>query len=388
MERLIVAAKEYAKTRETSWATADDDLDIPEIQALVAKARNNEKSAPRKHHVVPASYLRRWTENKQLRVTNVDEQRSWTTAAERAARVTDFYSMASEDLDPAVFPPLYAETQLSEVEASGKKAIDELLRHGLSDADPTTKDNLATFLGFQHVRGAGPRERSQAIANESFLLQYGEMSDEKLGALIGKGGLPATKERLVEVKEYIASVRIGSVQIEQQTPEAVSKSFLAAMPVAEELSKRHWVIYRTPRLLITCDEPVVSIGGLKTSRALKTGTAEAWVVIFPLAPDALLAMFKHPPQPHWLAELSTIEIVEINHEVLANSHKLAFEIPSRRMAEALSVPRASAALEVIEHPIEGDESRSFISFHIPSRWKDSPTPPPWPVERWYRNSPF
>lgn len=388
LERLIAAAKDDAKMREALLRNAQDDVDTPEIRALVTKARRNEKSAPRKHHVVPASYLRRWTENKQLRVTNVDEGRSWTSAAEKAARITDFYSMASEDVDPSVVPPLFAETQLSEIEALGKQAIDELLQHGFAGTDPSPRNNLATFLGFQHVRGTEARERSQSIVKESFLLQYGDISDEKLSALIGERGPLPNKERITEAKEYIAGVRDGSIQLEQQTPAAVSQSFLAALPIAEELFKRHWMIYRTPRLLITCDEPVVPIGGPDTTRALRTGVADAWVVIFALAPDALLAMFKHPPPSHCVGELTAGEIVEINHEVLANSHRLAFEIPSRRMSKALSVPHASVAPEVTEHPIEGRKSGSLVSFHIPSRWKDLADPPAWPVQRWYKQAAF
>lgn len=385
MERAIAASKEEeAKTRALALANTQYDVEDPAIQALVTKAINNEKTPPRKHHVVPASYLRRWTEAKQLRVTNVDEVNSWTCAPEKAARITDFYSMASDDLDPAVVPPLFAETQLSEIEELGKHAIDEFLQYGLSSRSSTSKDSLAIFLGFQHVRGTGTRERSQAITREQFKMQYGDLSDEKLSELAQKSSVPPSPEQLAESKRFIAGIQDGSMEIRQQTAAAVSLSFSMALPVAEELSKRHWVILRTPHMLLTCDEPVVPIGGPGTSRGMQSGVGEAWVVVFALEPGALLVMFKHPPRRHWLRDLTTAETVEINHEILAHSHKLAFEKASRRMSAALKVPRLSSLLEITEHPVEGESARSLLRFYTPSRWKDSDAPPPWPVERWYR----
>lgn len=385
LQQLIAESREAEKARKSSYADEGDGVDGPEIRALVDKALRNGKSAPRKHHVVPASYLRRWAEDNQIRVTNVDEKRSWLTAAEKAARITDFYSMASEDLDPNKFPPLFAETQLSEIEAIGKKAIDEVLHQSPLDGEYGSKDDLAVFLGFQHVRGTWSRERSKAITQESFLMQYGDISDKVLRSLLKDGGAAPTQKQFDETKDYIARVRDGSVQIEQQTPAAIAQSFLAAVPVAEELYKRHWVVYRTPRVLITCDEPVVPIGGPGTARERKSGVADAWVVIFPLAPNVLLAMFKYAPPHHWLTDLSAAELVEINHEILANSHRLAFEVPGRRLSQSLSVPLMSSTLKVTEHPIEGKGSRSLVSFHSPSRWDNSGEPPPrWPVERWYR----
>jgi hypothetical protein len=65
-----------------------EDLVLPpEVQKVFDRARNLTTSVPRKHHNVPESYLRRWEENGQIRVTEVDVGRDYVTSPGRAARV-------------------------------------------------------------------------------------------------------------------------------------------------------------------------------------------------------------------------------------------------------------------------------------------------------------
>lgn len=129
----------------------------PGFQALLDQARRNEAgTSPRKHHLVPASYLRRWAENGQVRVTVVDERRSYLSSPETAARQTDFYRVQHPDINPAEVPPLLFETMLSRIEDSAKIVIDKLLDH----FDPALVDpeQLALFtrhLAMSITRGKG-----------------------------------------------------------------------------------------------------------------------------------------------------------------------------------------------------------------------------------------
>ena len=52
------------------------------VAAMFERARNNEKSAPRKHHVIPASYLARWERDARIRVTETDSKRTYTPSPE------------------------------------------------------------------------------------------------------------------------------------------------------------------------------------------------------------------------------------------------------------------------------------------------------------------
>lgn len=180
--------EEEPDNREPDLAELRDD---PDVAALVARARQNEKNPPRKHHIVPGSYLRRWTEGRQLRVTEIDEHKTWITTAEKAARRTDYYSLASDDLRLDQLPPLLAETMLSDIEGLGKVSIDA---------------------------------------------------------------------------EFIRDLNDGTVTVGPQNAAEVMQAFQAATRVAEILYERPWAVFKTPPILLTCDEPVVPIGRLGQDR--------------------------------------------------------------------------------------------------------------------------
>lgn len=360
----------------------------PDIVALIGKAKRNEKNPPRKHHVVPASFLRRWTEERQLRVTEVDEGRSWITTAEKAGRRTDYYNLASEDLDPDQVPPLLAETLLSEIEALGKNAIDALLDKGVKDLSHQERSDLAVFLGFQSVRGDSTREMIRKVANDDFKIQYGQLNNDGIRRELIKRGLEATEASVAESAKFITDLNEGSVTVGPQRPAEVMHAFQMALKVAEVLYDRHWATFKTAPILLTCDEPVIPLGCPGDNRAELTGIADARAIIFPLAPDSLLVMFRNPPSARTLAPLTHQELAEINHEVIAHAARWAFERPRRKTSMALRVPPRPQATQIVEHEVTGKPNTSIVRLFKPSRWAESSHPPTWPVSKWLWHSPF
>lgn len=356
--------------------------DDPDIVALLARARRNEKNPPRKHHVVPASYLRRWTEDRKLRVTEIDTGKTWITTAEKAARRTDYYNLASNDLDPDELPPLLAETILSDVESLGKAAIDSLISEGMRELSQENRSNLAVFLGFQHVRGDSMRNMIRKIANDSFKVEYGQLKEPGIRRTLKDRGLPATPENIESVAKFIRDLNDGTLTVGPQSAAEVMQAFQAATKVAELLYQRSWAVFKTPRILLTSDEPVVPIGRSGQDRSERPGLADSRIVVFPLAPDHLLVMFRHPPGSSALVPLTLSEIAQINHEILANSARWAFERPSRRTAIALRVPLLPPATEMVEHQVTGRANTSIIRMFRKSRWAGDAHPPQWPVPRW------
>ncbi|MCL6092127.1 MAG: DUF4238 domain-containing protein [Actinobacteria bacterium] len=156
---------------------------------MFERAWRNEESAPRKHHVVPASYLTRWQRDGQIRVTETDTKRTYTTSAEKAARVTDFYSLASEDLDRHEIPPLLIETILSQIEGSAKPIIDALLQRGPTALSDLEAIAFAQFLAFQVTRGRAFRSQIMAMANTGMLKMWEGISDDGIAARLRDQGV-------------------------------------------------------------------------------------------------------------------------------------------------------------------------------------------------------
>ena len=346
------------RSQEEEPSTTDTDIaelrGQPDIAALLSRARQNEKNPPRKHHIVPASYLRRWTEDRQLRVTEIDAARTWVTTAEKAARRTDYYSLASDDLDPDELPPLLAETMLSDIEGLGKAAIDSLLSKGVGGLSHEDRSNLATFLGFQYVRGESTRRMIRKIANDAVKLEYGQLKESGIRRTLKERGLPITQESIESVAKFIRDLNDGTLTVSPQNAAEVMHAFQAGTKVAELLYERFWTVFKTPGILLTCDEPVVAIGRSGEDRSERPGLAGARIVVFPLAPDNLLVMFQHRPPDRTLGPLTLSEIAEINYEILANTARWAFERPNRRALDVLRVPLLPAATEMVEQQITGD----------------------------------
>jgi hypothetical protein len=167
--------------------------------------------------LVPASYLRRWAEDKKIQVADVNERRSFPSAPENAARVTDYYRVESEDVDPNVVPPLLYETMLSEVEAWGKQAIDELAVRQPWEIDPELMSYFVWYLAFQYTRGQAYRQMYRDMTANAFRVMYGDMTDQQILAHLEKHGRPQTDEAVHEMRQVVNELRDGSLIVQPRT---------------------------------------------------------------------------------------------------------------------------------------------------------------------------
>ncbi|WP_196804089.1 DUF4238 domain-containing protein [Marmoricola sp. URHB0036] len=78
-----------------------EDDDDQKVADLFERARKIEANrGGRKQHLVPASYLHRWTEDGQVRVTDVESRRSYCARPETVGREADFYRLEADGLEP------------------------------------------------------------------------------------------------------------------------------------------------------------------------------------------------------------------------------------------------------------------------------------------------
>jgi hypothetical protein len=148
--------------------------------------------------------------------------------------------------------------------------------------------------------------------------------------------------------------------------------------------KREWVIFRTRPTLVTCDEPVITVGGPGWQRDERAGVGSAGVVMYPLSPSDLLELFHTWMRPRGPASLDRGETIEVNREVIGNASRWAFERPSRHVTELLTVPPAPTEAHVREDlPVAEGETGEIFRTYSPSRWPHGVEAPPWPVSRWW-----
>jgi hypothetical protein len=305
-----------------------------------------------------------------------------------AALETDFYRVVSPDLDPQEVPPLLFETALSKFEQWGA----DFINAAIDDPDAPGRDDemrfrFSLFMAMQYLRGRHFRAVAQASMTDFLKLKYGELTSDGVLHLLREKGLEPNQENIARVRRFVDDLNSGDLALGPDKASLIGMSGRMVADVGSHLYDRGWHIYQLPRILMTCDEPLVPIPGPPDPRAERAGVADAGVVIFPLTPGLLLVMFDgvnaRPQKPY---RLDYADIADLNREIAGAASVYAFERPERKVAAALNIPKAQQPISrAAPVPIDGADQAFLIRRHRPSRWANMTPAPPWPVERWFCN---
>ncbi|GAA2376073.1 hypothetical protein GCM10010404_34870 [Nonomuraea africana] len=321
-----------------------------------------------------------------MRVTVVDDPRSYLSSPEGAARETDFYRIEHPDVNADEVPPLLFETILSQVEDNAKNAIDDLIKY--RDARTLDPERFAFFvwhLALSITRGKAFRAEQQELLTDLYRLQYSRVTDDGIRARLLDHGVDPTPETVAIHREFLDDLQAGHVRAEKPIASVIASSGQMAEVIGERLFQRSWAVYETPPILVTCDEPVIILGGPGSPRGERAGVESAGVVMYPLSPSDLLVLFHPDLRPYGPPVLDYVETAEVNREIIAGASRWAFERPSRKITQGLRVPPAPERPFMREGPlpqIEGAEGELYRSFK-PTRWRDETLAPEWPVARWW-----
>lgn len=221
---------------------------------------------------------------------------------------------------------------------------------------------------------------------DGFKLAYGEITDEGIRRELLERGLEPDAENMTLFRCFVDELHRGDVTVGPEKAAAIGMSGKLAAELGSELFARGWRIYRVPTILLTCDEPVIPIAGPPHPRVEAGGLGAAGVVMFPLTPGLLLAMFdgfNAAPAPP--LELGPRDVSQLNREIAASASRFVFERLCRNVARQFRLPKAPATYSrAAPTRVDGAGERYLIRAHRPSRWANAKCPPPWPVERWFR----
>lgn len=349
-------------------------------------ARKLEASAPRKHHVVPGSYLRRWEHDGFLWVFDRVARTTFQSKAEGAARETDFYRLEGDGVDSDKAPPLLAEFTLSQIEGAAVPAFDALI------ASPGAYNhmNLARFeasqsIAIQALRGRRIRsahEQSTA-AFQRYLAQFGRDA----ASVRARSDVELTDEQVASIIEVNERLAAGEMRALPTQASSIAFAFNMLETFTEEYFHRRWLVYESEHSLVTADEPVVALGGRLIERGSIPGPKIAGLLMIPLDPHHLLAMFHRDLPLHpaaWAPELSAREVDELNLEIAAHAHRTIIRKggPNPLTLPSLPPPVAPAQLEDPVPLVNDDDGGEIIALFHPSPWLYAPRQP-LPVERWW-----
>lgn len=216
----------------------------PEARRLIEQAKRREGSSePRKHHLVPSSYLGRWAESGKLRVTETASRYSYLSSPASAARETDFYRLQSPELDPASVPPLSFEVLLAESEGEAVSAIDQLVGGHRRQDDPKGMFMLAWFMALQMTRGRSFRARLQEQLRVMTIIQAPE-TEEQARRLLQDSEGAVSEESVASLLTSVELLKSGDLIVEHKQASMIQLAAEAAQRLLPQLLFRDWLVYR------------------------------------------------------------------------------------------------------------------------------------------------
>jgi hypothetical protein len=343
---------------------------------------------PRKHHLVPRFYLNRWSEQGKVRVTDLDNRRTFTPSPENAARRTDFYRL--EDGTFQSGSPVAWEAFLSVLEGRVSTTTEALIdgSSSLSNLSLAELDELVWFLATQYTRGMSFRRGLKWHLVQSHLVKYEISGDEALRRRLAEAGYEISGENVARMRQQLDEMRADPGKLPMLTAMKVQQSADAAKQIYPHLADRLPVVYRTPRRLVTCDEPVVALDEDMSASVGQFGVKNAPIIVYPLAPDMLLALFRRDfPVRLGANECLTFdEVLALNQSILGNSYMYGFELPSMQLTTRLYIPPMSLNGERVTVSVEANGEKTQRLIPSDRRWRGQPHAPLRPVARWWASS--
>lgn len=344
--------------------------------AEIEESKRQASTAPvgKSHHYVPQVYLRRWADGDgRIRMTKTATGASRVELPQDMAKRNNFYTIAADDLEPD-FPSRWFEKHMSRVEsdAAGWLAgLDRLPNGRITDSELI--GDLAVFVALQDQRTL--RKRDQDLRIEDALNRFGraEVLSPLLPFVCHIHGIPySPRDHDAILKEMLAQPLISSERKPRAIESAIGVWRNTAVPYFA--TQRAWWLIASGAPLLTCDEPVVYLGGGRRGRSSVGSWMTSPIFLFPAGPHRLLVLTEIGLclTPPFL--LNSAEAAAVNFEMVAASHEFCFEQSDTSIAKSIRVPAWPEA--------DVTSAENFMQAVLAqSRWAEAEGPP-WALARW------
>ena len=365
--------------------SSDQPYNLWEVASQRADAMTAAGQEPRRHHLLPRFYIDRWAVDNRVRVVDLARDRNaYETSPAQAAIETDFYRLEQPNSDVS---PVFWEAWLSEVEGKAAAAIARIDAEGTAGMDDEAHQWLCLFIAVQMTRSRSARIHRRAMFVEEMarVMEFG--GPARLAQELSDGGRDFAPDDLDQLITDIQRFRADPTQLPFSREEDLEMSGNTAIHIAGILTTRHIALYRTPRAIITCDEPVVELHEDMARPALWGGVWGAPIFAFAVSPNTVLAMYRRDLNPPLVPDsiLSTVETADLNSAILANAYSFAIARPGDRIAERLYLPESPVRVTSARYD-SSDGQESLFRFWTARRWEGRSDAPRRIVNRWWPNT--
>lgn len=338
---------------------------------------------PRKHHVVPHFYLKRWAESDRVLVTDVDARSSYELDPKNALIETDFYRVAPGTVVGNDSPVVW-EAMLSKMEGRAAEAFEKLDREGYRSLNSDDLGKLVEFVAVQITRSRSHRYKGRWEASVGLYRKYELDRPGALEALVSESGEVATAERLAQVRDAWQTILDDPWKMVPPPGWEMASVQLSAVQLADLFSSRWCVVYETTGPLLTGDEPVVGLWeDLAADHVMDGGWGGVPIIAFPLGPHQVLAMFRHnmPVLRPIDKALDWRDTLDLNQAIIGNCHRHVLAQPSNKIGTRLRVPERKDPVEM--RKVGATDNGELVRSRVIGRWSDEPGAPKRPVAAWW-----
>lgn len=299
---------------------------------------------PRRHHLVPKFYLRRFARNEQIRVRSRDLTKSFINSISDASVRTHYYSVELSDgtRSPQV------EQALAKVEGAANKII-----LGMDEGRlPTGEDKktFSFFLALQMTRTQAQRNSldSKGTAVIRRLMQIAPI-DLATDVFREKHKRAPNTEELKESRDRIRKAA-DATTLSYTSNAHIETMIESAKYLAPFLARRAWCLMDFDRpLLLTSDSPVLPYSPPSELGFWGVGVANARFVCYPLDPRCALFMFNTEssaqtiqlPRMHGSEE----EARGMNFDIAFQAEEWIFQHPDLSHDEIANLPPAEVDIK-------------------------------------------
>lgn len=293
-------------------------------------------SKPRRHHTIPAFYLRRFANPKSQAVAyRRSTAKKITTSVSNLAVETDFYAVIDESGEVS----MGVEELLSLVESHAHRVM-----VGIDQGNfpPNGEDRswLALFLALLMCRTQEFRRTGEIVADFIAKLQLQGLSRENIRSqLLEKDGREPPEAEVDRIAELIDNP--DGYEIKPHTNDSVGLMLELAKELGPRIEAMSWhLIKGTKRLFLTSDRPIIL---WRTPSELDKwsgiGLATADEVYVPLDPRTLLLLM---PDSRGLPDVlpaTRVMAKDVNQLIVHSSFEWIFHHPKHDPLHRLTIPK-------------------------------------------------
>jgi len=291
---------------------------------------------PRRHHLVPKFYLRRFAKNDRVRVRSRDQTKSFETSVENASVRSHYYAIDMTDGSRSTD----VEELLAKIEGAAAEVIRDLEKGVLPTGE--ARDLFSFFMTLQMTRTQVQRNTldDMGTAVVRRLLEIAPI-DWAHDIFVKKHGREPNPDELDDERARLRAVAV-TARLEGTQNNHIEAMLKNARALAPLLGERHWCVmdFGGP-LLLTSDNPVLPYSPpSEIAPGWGVGIANAAFVCYPIDPQRALFMFRSdlgPTPPRMMATRNEAE--GMNRDIAFQAEEWIFHHPDLTHNEIKDLPK-------------------------------------------------